>query len=508
MSARASLVALLLAAATISGCLPQAVQPTPPHGGMATPSPTSSSPTAEPTLRPPRPIRWSDCGEGFQCGTLIAPLDYGNPSLGEIQVSVVRHPAEDQANRIGALLVNPGGPGGSGVEFVKDGLETFTPLLRRRFDIVGFDPRGVNLSSPIRCIDNLDPRAQLDPSPDSTAELRELVADARSYAAACGDRNEKVLPFLSTDAVVDDLERLRLALGEEKLTYLGFSYGTFIGALYADRYPDRVRAIALDGALDPSLTLGKLRSGQAQAFEGALRRFLSNCARSRDCPFNHGSGTSAAFDRLMRQIDQQPLRAIRSNDRRRVGPGLAWSAVLGSMYNRSYWSSLEIALTLAELGDGSGFLALSDPYRGRDKNGAYSNQQDAYTANICLDYPASTEVADYTGWARSFGRNAPRFAALVAYNDLPCAFWPTAATGKPGRVRATGAPPIVVVGTTGDPATPYAWSVALAEQLESAVLVTRRGEGHTAFAVSDCVRRALTDYLVSLKPPRDRKVCT
>jgi pimeloyl-ACP methyl ester carboxylesterase len=475
---------------------------------VAPPGPTAGSPSAEPTLRPPRPIRWSDCGEGFQCGTLLAPLDYANPSLGEIQISVVRHPAEDQSRRVGALLVNPGGPGGSGVAFVRDGLETFTPLLRRRFDVVGFDPRGVNLSSPIRCIDNLDPRAQLDPSPDSPAELRDLVTDARSYAEACGRRNERVLPYLSTDAVVDDLERLRVALREEKLTYLGFSYGTLIGAMYADRYPDRVRAIGLDGALDPSLTLGKLRSGQAGAFDAALRRFLSNCARRRDCPFNHGAGTADAFDRLMRRIDQQPLRAIRTSDRRRVGPGLAWSAVLGTMYNRSYWSSLEIALFLAEHGDGSGFLALSDPYRGRDKNGRYSNQQDAYTANICLDYPASTKVADYTGWARSFRRGAPRFAALVAYNDLPCAFWPTPATGKPRPVQATGAPPIVVVGTTGDPATPYGWSVALATQLENAVLVTRRGEGHTAFGVSDCVRQTLTTYFVELKAPRDRKTCT
>jgi pimeloyl-ACP methyl ester carboxylesterase len=508
MTSRPSLAALLLVVGLTAGCLPQAVRPTPAARVDPAPSATPRSPSADPTVQPPRPLRWSDCGSGFQCATLVAPLDYSDPSIGEVEISVVRHPAEIASQRLGALVVNPGGPGGSGVEFVRDGLETFTPLLRRRFDLIGFDPRGVNLSTPIRCIDNLDPRAQLDPSPDSPAELRELVSDARTYAQACGERNERLLPYLSTDAVVDDLDRLRAALGEEQLTYLGFSYGTLIGALYADRYPDRVRAIGLDGALDPRLTLASLRSGQARAFEDALGRFFRNCARRRDCLFNHGAGTAAAFDRLMRRIDERPLRAIRTRDSRRVGPGLAWSAVLGSMYNEAYWSSLEVALFLAEHDDGSGFLALSDPFRGRDKNGAYSNMQDAYTANICLDYPASAKVADYSARARSLRRAAPRFGAFVAYTDLPCAFWPAQATGKPVRVRGTGAPPIVVVGSTGDPATPYAWSQAVANQLESAVLVTRRGEGHTAFGVSDCVRQTLTTYFVELKAPRDRKTCS
>ncbi|HEY7524141.1 MAG TPA: alpha/beta hydrolase [Candidatus Limnocylindrales bacterium] len=508
MRSRASLAAVLLVVGlTTTACLPQALPPTPPATSTPTPRPTAVGPSTAPSPAPARPARWSDCGRGFQCATVEAPLDYADASLGTIGISIVRHAAEDPAHRIGSLLVNPGGPGGSGIDFVRDGLEVFPRDLRLRFDVVGFDPRGVNLSAPVRCIDNLDPRAQLDPSPDDAAELRQLVNDAESYAIACGERNERLLPHVSTDAVVDDVDRIRAALGEDALTYLGFSYGTLIGARYADRYPDRVRAFALDGGLDPSLTLSRLRAGQASGFEGALRRFLANCANRRTCPFSHGSGTAAAFDRLMGRIDDRSLRAIRTRDARRVGPGLAWSAVLGSMYQRAAWHSLEVALAFAEQGDGSGFLALSDPYRGRDEHGAYSNMQDAYTANICLDYPASTVVADYTGLARSLRSRAPRFAALVAYEDLACAFWPTPSTGRPAPVHATGAPPIVVVGSTGDPATPYGWSVALAKQLETGVLVTRRGEGHTAFGTSDCVRRLLTTYLVEVKPPRNGAVC-
>ncbi|HEY7735803.1 MAG TPA: alpha/beta fold hydrolase [Candidatus Limnocylindrales bacterium] len=508
MTSRASLAAVLFVVGiTTTACLPQAVPPSPPAVATPTPRPSATGPSSAPTIAPPKLARWSDCGRGFQCATVDAPLDYGDPSLGSIGISIVRHAAEDPRQRIGSLVVNPGGPGGSGVEFVRDGIGLFTQQLLRRFDLVGFDPRGVSLSAPVRCIDNLDPRVQLDPSPDDAAELRELVSDAESYATACGDRNERLLPHVSTDAVVEDLDRIRAALGEETLTYLGFSYGTLIGARYADRFPDRIRAFALDGALDPSLSLAKLRAGQAVGFEGALNRFLASCAGRRNCPFGHGSGTAGAFDRLMRRIDDRSLRAIRIRDPRRVGPGLAWSAVLGSMYQEAAWPSLEIALALAERGDGSGFLALSDPYRGRDEHGAYSNMQDAYTANICLDYPASTVVGDYTNLARSLRAAAPRFASLVAYEDLACAFWPTPSTGRPTAVRAAGAPPIVVVGTTGDPATPYGWSVALAKQLETGVLVTHRGEGHTAFGTSDCVRRVLTTYLVDIQPPRNATVC-
>jgi pimeloyl-ACP methyl ester carboxylesterase len=489
----------------IAGCSPGPPPPSVgPNGVAASPS-VGQSPSGTPEIHI-GPARWSDCGRGFQCATITVPLDYAT-GTGAMKLSLVRLPARDAKARIGPLLVNPGGPGASGVEFVRDNIEAFPSNLRRRFDLIGFDPRGVNESSGIRCIDNLDPRADLDPSPDTSRELRALVGDARSYAKACQRRNAAVLPHLSTDDVVRDLDSIRISLGEEKITYLGFSYGTLIGALYADHYPDRVRAMALDGALDPALSLAQLRTGQAKGFENELNRFLADCARRRNCLLGRGSQVRQTFEAVMRRIERTPLRSLRTNDKRRAGPGIVWSAILGSMYSRDAWPALEIALAFAAQGDGSVFLGVSDPFRGRKKNGTYSNMQDAYLANTCLDYKAPSSTGAYTTLAHRLDRVSPHFGAYAAYTDLPCAFWPTTGVRKPGRVHAKGAPSIVVVGTTGDPATPMAWAKSLARQLDRGVLVTHRGDGHTAYAASGCVRDLLVRYLVTRTPPRSGTVC-
>ena len=388
-------------------------------------------------------------------------------------------PATDPRGRIGSLIVNPGGPGASGVEFVRESADAdvFPAALRKHFDIVGFDPRGVNSSTAIRCIDNLDERAAIDPSPDDAAELKALVDSARAYAAACARRNEATLPYLSTDAVARDLDAIRSAVGDKQLTYLGFSYGTLIGATYADLFPDHIRAMALDGAIDPALDLEQFRFGQAKGFEGALTRFLDDCAARTSCPFHENGKTVQAFNALMASIDAEPLRALRVNDSRRIGPGIAWFSVVAALYSKESWPTLAASLALAKRGDGSLMLLIADPYRGRKANGSYSNEQDAYTANTCLDFQAPTDVKVYTAWAMQMEVAAPHFAQLVAYNDLPCAFWPVPAERTPKAVSAKGAPPIVVVGSTGDPATPYGWAVTLSKELDSGVLITRREKG-------------------------------
>ncbi len=497
----------------VAGCAPAV-----PPGGTPTASPPASSvasatgpdpsPSASPVAAPTvKPARWADCGGGFSCAEIRVPRDYAAPSSGYLNVSIIRAAATGPGARIGSLLINPGGPGGSGVEFVREGLARFPDELRERFDIVGFDPRGVNSSTAIRCIDNLDGHDALDPSPDDAAELDALVEAARVYAKACARRNEATLPYLSTDAVARDLDMIRAAVGDDRLTYLGFSYGTLIGALYAELFPDNIRALALDGAVDPSQGLEAFRADQAKAFEGALSRFLNDCAAKPKCAFHQGGDSVKAFDRLMISIDKAPIPALRLRDPRLVGPGLAWYAILGALYSESYWPTLATALAQAKEGDGSVMLLISDPFRGRKPNGSYSNMQDAYTANTCLDYPAPTAAADYTSWARSLTKAAPHFAQLIAYNDLICAFWPVPATGIPQTVSAAGAPPILVVGTTGDPATPYHWAVALADQLDSGVLVTREGEGHTGYLDSECVEAAVNAYLLDLTVPRDGLTC-
>jgi len=503
-------------AALLSGLLVWACAPTPStspsieppaaSAGASASEPVDTSPSAAaaPTVKP---ARWADCGGGFGCAEIRVPRDYAAPTEGYLNISIIRAAATKPAKRIGSLLINPGGPGGSGVEFVRDGLTVFPAEIRERFDIVGFDPRGVNSSTAIRCIDNLDGHDALDPSPDDAAELDVLVDSARVYAGACASRNDTTLAYLSTDAVARDLDLIRAAVGDDKLTYLGFSYGTLIGAVYAEAFPDHIRAMALDGAIDPSLDLEAFRAGQAKAFEAALRAFLKDCARHSSCDFHEGGRSVRAFDTLMASIDRKPIPALRLSDPRMVGPGLAWSAVLGGLYSESYWPILATALAQAKAGDGSLLLAISDPFRGRKANGSYSNMQDAYVANVCLDYPAPTDVATFTGWARQLTKPAPHFAQMIAYNDLICAFWSVPAQGRPHPVSAPDAPPIVIVGTTGDPATPYQWSEALAEQLDTSVLVTRQGEGHTGYSYSSCVERAVDAYLLNLKVPKDGLTC-
>jgi len=481
-----------------------------PAASGAAPSATTSgdaTPSAKPTLPPTPRARWTDCGAGFQCATMRVPRDYADLTAGSLDLSLIRRPATDPDQRIGSLIVNPGGPGGSGVEFVRDGYKVFSKDVRARFDIVGFDPRGVNSSSAVRCIDNLDGLADLDPSPDTPAEIDALVAQAHDYADACASRNANLLPYLSTSAVVDDLDQIRAAVGDAAITYVGFSYGTLIGSMYADRYPDHIRAMVLDGAIDPNLSEVQFRTGQAKAFEASLKRFFAWCSAHTSCYFHEGGKTRQAFDKLMARIDRKPLRILRYAGRRRVGPGLAFSAVLSAMYDRGNWPVLALALKMAKNGDGRYLVAIADPFRGRKPDGAYSNQNDAYFSNTCLDFPMSTDVATYNAMAKTFRTVAPHFWA-AAYNDLPCMFWPVPPERTPARATGTGAPPIVVVGSTGDPATPYGWAKSLAKELESAVLVTRKGDGHTAYAFSKCVRTAVDGYLNDLTVPKDGLTCS
>jgi pimeloyl-ACP methyl ester carboxylesterase len=508
-------LAALVTIALIAGC--DATVPTPPPAASnaiaasSVPGPSGSTPQGSPAAAEIEvaPAHWSDCGKGLQCADIRVPRDYGAPSSGYLTIALIRQPASDPKDRIGSLVVNPGGPGASGVEFVRGTAEQgiFPTALRKRFDIVGFDPRGVNASSAIRCIDNLDPQARLDPSPDDPGELEELVDSARDYAAECATRNDATLPYLSTDAVAQDLDLIRQAVGDKKLSYLGFSYGTLIGSLYTQRYPERIRAMVLDGAMDPSLDLEQFRSGQADGFEKSLTAFLDDCKAKERCDFHAGGKPRAAFDSLMASIEAKPLPASFDRERRQVGPFVASYAVLAALYDSASWPALAQALEVARQGDGSLLLRISDPYQGRKPNGSYSNQHDAYTANTCLDFAAPKDVATYSAWAKGLEKVAPHFAGLIAYNDLACAFWPIPAERTPAKVTATGAPPIVVVGTTGDPATPYAWAKALADQLDSAVLVTREGEGHTAYLASSCIQRAVDEYLLGLTPPKAGLTC-
>jgi pimeloyl-ACP methyl ester carboxylesterase len=479
----------------------------------ATPAPSlAATPpaTAAPSASAATSLDWSDCGAPFECATLKVPLDYTNPGGELIDLALIRLPAEDQAGKVGSLLVNPGGPGASGVEFVQGSAQSlYSDALRQKFDIVGFDPRGVGQSTAVNCLDGagLDRLNALDPTPDTPQEREALIDGAKQFDQACETHSGKLLPFMSTADAARDMDRIRIALGEEKLTYFGFSYGTFLGTVYAGLFPQNIRALVLDGAIDPLATFEQRNATQAEGFSRALNAFFDSCKADQSCAFYNNGDPAGAFDKLMAKIDQQPLPAIAIPDDRTIGPGEAFTGVLFALYSKSSWPYLEQGLALAQLGDGSVLLVMADAYNERDQAGTYKNVAAANNAVNCLDYKVPTDVAAYDAMVDPLEKEAPRFGEAIAYSGLTCAFWPVHPTTDPGKITADGAPPILVVGTTGDPATPYEWAQALSKELSSGVLLTRKGEGHTAYGDSACIQQAVDTYLITLKTPPANTVC-
>jgi pimeloyl-ACP methyl ester carboxylesterase len=462
----------------------------------------ADSTTVAPT-RPGQAIEWSDCGD-IECATLVVPVDHADPAGPTLDLALGRRRAK--GDRIGTLLVNPGGPGAPGIPVVQDAASYFSNALLDRFDIVAWDPRGSGDSTAIDCGKELDYFFDTDKSPDDAAEVAANVAAARKLANTCEARSAALLPHLSSSATVDDMDAIRIALGEEKLTYLGFSYGTYLGALYADRYPTHIRALVLDGALDPSLGFEDVTRDQAVGFDSALNAFLDNCART-NCGFG-GNDPHRAYDSLIAQIDAESLPGEVGGEHRTLGPGEADLGVASALYAGTQgWDILADALKTAARGDGTTLLRLSDAYTGRQPGGTYDNTQAAFFGIGCLDAPAPT-IEELPAVAQQIEQVAPEFGASTTWLSAPCSVWPVPAEGQPAPVHGAGAPPIVVLGTSNDPATPLKWAQALSNQLESGHLVVYRGEGHTAYARGNkCIDGAVDDYLITLKVPLDGLVC-
>lgn len=506
----ALLTALVAATAGLTACSGGSGTPTPTPSATTTPSvsPTatqSRSPSASPSSGVPRAgvlSSWKGCGGGFQCATLTVPLDDARPALGTLALALTRHKATG-SRRIGSLLTNPGGPGASAVEWLQGSYEEFPATLRERFDLVAFDPRGVGRSAPVHCLGTaaLDDYFHLDPVPDTAAEKKALLDGNRKLAQGCSRRSGRVLPYVSTQVVAQDLDRVRQAVGDAKLTYLGYSYGTAIGAAYLDQFPTRVRAMVLDGALDPAMSWDGFLRGQSKGFDVALRAFLADCQQT-GCVFRDAvdGDLTAAFDALQARVDRQ---ALPGEGGRTVGPGEFTLGVGAGLYSRRYgWPAIAQALADAERGDGSALLGLSDSYLERSGEG-YSTITESNFAVNCLDRPWPRLEAPYYELAQEVGRDYPRFGPAIALSGLGCAVWPVPPKGAPHRVSAPGSPAVVVLGTTRDPATPYAWSQALADQLSRGVLLTHVGDGHTVYRVGAprCLLDPVTRYLTSLAVP-------
>ncbi|MFJ6389585.1 alpha/beta hydrolase [Streptomyces sp. NPDC091972] len=462
--------------------------------------------------------RWRDCGvPGFQCATLRAPLDYDRPAGGDVRLAVTRKKATGPGERLGSLFVNPGGPGGSAVGYAQAYAGIGYPAeVRARYDVVAVDPRGVARSEPVTCLDgpDMDTYTQTDTTPDDARETAELVDAYKEFAEECGARSARLLRHVSTVETARDMDIVRAALGDAKLNYVGASYGTFLGATYAGLFPGRSGRLVLDGAMDPSLPARRLNLDQTAGFETAFQSFAKDCVQQPDCPLGTKGTPSARVGRnlkaFFRKLDAHPIPTGDAAGRT-LGEALATTGVIAAMYDESSWAQLREALGSAmKDNDGAGLLVLADSYYERDADGGYSNLMSANAAVNCLDLPPAYDSPEEVEKAvPTFEKASPVFGKGLAWASLGCAYWPVAPTGEPHRIEARGAGPIVVVGTTRDPATPYRWARALAGQLTSSRLLTYEGDGHTAYGRgSACVDSAINAYLLRGTPPAPGKRCS
>jgi len=482
---------------------PAPTRPTEPLDPSVTEAP---SPDLEPFYA--QELEWSDCESGKECATLTVPIDYRDPTAATIGLALLRAPAENPDARVGSLVINPGGPGAPGTTPANESESYFGEPLRESFDIVGFDPRGTGASDPVDCLsdEEVDAFIAADPAPDDPGEEEQYADSLEDFYAGCVENSDALIGHVSTNEAARDMDVLRAALREETLTYLGFSYGTRLGATYAELFPERVGKFVLDGATDPALSYRQSVLNQAGGFQLALESYIQDCVDGGDCFL--GDTVQEGLDRisgLLDQIDDQPLP---TNEERDLQIGNAFYGLVLPLYSEENWQYLSQGLQQAFEGDGSTLLLLSDIYGSRE-NGTYAdNSLEAIYAINCLDDPTSIEPGQVRSNYRDFKKVAPTFGEVFAWGLLNCRGLQVEPAYKPLDIRAEGAAPIVVLGTTRDPATPYAEAVALAKELESGVLVSRDGDGHTAYNKgNDCIDVAVEDYLIEGVVPEDGLEC-
>jgi pimeloyl-ACP methyl ester carboxylesterase len=449
---------------------------------------TSEAPTTTTTvvLPPPAPLAWTRCHGRFDCARLTVPVDYADPGGPTLELAVIRRPAGDPAQRIGTLIMNPGGPGSSGVRRVQRGFQV-SPEVARRFDIVGFDPRGIGTSTPISCGSAVPAFQATDLSPDTPQEQDAMEAAAKAVADQCAATEGVRLAHLGTVDVVRDLEVLRRDLGEPQASFVGLSYGTMLGLLWAEAYPSSVRAMVLDGVVDPSVDGRAISREQLTAVDDTLTAIDQACAADAGCPVTAAGGVVKAYDELSRRVEAGAVSGAG------VGPTQVAYAFFYATYGSEHWPAFWQALADGLAGDLDGVASMA---RSFEDLTAYA----PFALVTCLDAPHPIGAAAWRSDARRAARLSPRFGAVLSNELLPCAFWPQSRY-VPHEVVAPDAPPLLVLGSTGDVATPYPQAVRVARALAKGVLLTIDIEGHVALGASDCATAAATRYLVDLTVP-------
>lgn len=502
-----ALIAGVAVTATLTGCLQWFLPPR----VESTSQPTGEDVAAELEEYYHQVLRWDPCGGGMQCTTARAPMDWSDPGAAEIELALVRQPAS--GTKLGSLLVNPGGPGGSGYEFVLESVDyAASTTLQRSYDIVGFDPRGVGRSSAVSCYD--DP-AFLDDfnygiipgTPGTDQWIADLAAANAEFAQSCLTHTGPLLEFVDTVSAARDLDLLRAVLGDEKLNYLGYSYGTFLGATYADLYPENTGRLVLDGAVDPSTTDYEVTETQAVGFENAFKAYLADCLTRDECPFS--GSVDAALARTAELLSELAANPLPSADGRMLGSSTMFIAIILPLYSQENWPFLDDLFSEVFVGETATAFFLADNYNGRDPDGTYrDNSTEAFISINCLDYVTEVTNESMRAEAARLAQAAPVFGPVMSWGGTLCEAWPFPATRERVEIAAAGSADILVVGTTNDPATPYVWAVALADQLENGHLVTYEGEGHTAYTTGDpCVLGVVDAFFIDGTVPDSDPLC-
>jgi pimeloyl-ACP methyl ester carboxylesterase len=485
---------------------------------------TSSSAAASSAAEPKAtPIEWTDCNEeiqpliadqpgsdrnlAFECGRTEVPISYDEPGGATLPLFLVRVVMAGQTGRIGSLVVNPGGPGASGADAAIGLALTLPEEVLSRFDVVGFDPRGVGLSTPVECIpDGLKERiVAAEPRPTSDEQLDDAFALSREVANGCADEYGDALGTFNTVDTARDMDRLREALGEEQLTYLGYSYGTTLGSTYAELFPDRVRALVLDAAVDPDIDERADAEAGAAGLEAGFDAFAQNCVGLiAGCPI--GAEPRQFVEAVLGQAAQTPIPSSEPGETRQATPGVVITAIQAALYDTASWPQLAQSLAAAQQGDAKGLFSLADSYSGRLEDGTYSNLFDANLAVNCADTDETFKESEVRGLAAEWNQKYPLFGAGFATGLYTCSVWKADRTPLPKR-DAQGSAPILVVGNSGDPVTPLPGAQDMAKDLESGVLLVWQGQGHTAYPKTDCVSAAVDAYLINLTAPLDGLTC-
>lgn len=450
-------------------------------------------------------LSWRRCGAG-ECTEVEVPLDHTNPTGGSIRLAVFRRPAGSKADYRGPLLVNPGGPGAPGTEYAQQASYVFGTRLLDSFDIIGFDPRGTGSSAPVDCLtdDQLDDFLAADPDPDTPDEVAATVQWGETMGQGCAEKSGQLAEHVSTQEAARDMDVIRAALGRKQMSYFGASYGTKLGATYTQLFPERMGRFVLDGAVDPNMSGLDAALGQAGGFQTALDAWADDCARDTTCTLGDSRRTVLdAVTRLLDKVDAAPMPV----GSRELRTGNAFYGVVMPLYNKDYWPMLTDALEKAVKGDGSGLLSLSDIYASRTPSGYANNSSEAIYAINCLDDPWSVSADQVPSYYERFEKVSPTFGKVFAWGLTGCAGFDV--PERPAlQIDGAGADPLLVIGTTRDPATPMEWATAMAADMESAVLVTRDGDGHTGYhAGNDCVDRTVEDYLVDGTVPTADVMC-